>query len=308
MSFRWFIYYCTLWGGFAAYVGWAMGRIPPVGQHVLQAATKAMFLGMILAISLTMVDTLWNMRGKEGPTVLWRLLVSGLVGGAGGFLGGMLGQLLYGRTELWFFVLLGWAFTGLLIGAAPGIFDLLARMARDEETYGPLRKVLHGLLGGGVGGLLGGGCFLAMRALWGVALAERADGLWSPSAMGFVALGMCIGLLIGLAQVILKEAWIRVEAGFRSGRELILSRAETTIGRGEGCDIALFGDSGVEKLHARIIRQRNRYVLEDEDTPGGTYLNGEPVDRPTTLRAGDLIEMGRSALRFGERQKRGEGE
>jgi hypothetical protein len=304
MSFRWFIYHCTLWGGCAAYLGWGMGRIPPVGHHVVQAAVKAMFLGMLVALCLTIVDTLWNMTGKEGVTIIWRLLVSGLVGGAGGFLGGMLGQLLYSRTQMWLFVLLGWTFTGLLIGTSPGIFDLLSRMAREEETDGPRRKVLHGLIGGGVGGLIGGGFFLAMRGLWGAALAERADEFWSPSAMGFVVLGMCIGLLIGLAQVILKEAWIRVEAGFRAGRELILSQTETTIGRAEGCDIGLFGDSGVEKLHARILHERGRYVLQDEDTQGGTYLNGEEIDRPTTLRAGDLIEMGRSALRFGERQKR----
>ena len=61
--------------------------------------------------------------------------------------------------------------------------------------------------------------------------------------MGFVALGMCIGLLIGLAQVILKEAWVRVEAGFRAGREMILSKPEVTIGRAESCDIGLFGDA-----------------------------------------------------------------
>ena len=30
--------------------------------------------------------------------------------------------------------------------------------------------------------------------------------------------------MIGLAQVILKEAWIKVDAGFRAGRELILHR------------------------------------------------------------------------------------
>jgi hypothetical protein len=292
-----------LWGGCAAYIGWAMGRIPPINQHVLQAAVKGMFLGMIVAVGLTMVDSLWNLAGKDAVMVVGRLLVGGFVGGAGGFVGGMLGQILYFRTQLSLFLIVGWTITGLLIGASPGIFDLLVRLARNESARGAARKVLHGVLGGGVGGLLGGVLFLGLRGLWSAAFAERTDELWSPSATGFVVLGMCIGLLIGLAQVILKEAWIRVEAGFRAGRELILSRAETTIGRGERCDVALFGDSGVEKLHARIRLEGGRYMLEDEDTPGGTYLNGYLVDRQTPLRAGDLIEMGRSALRFGERQK-----
>jgi hypothetical protein len=141
-------------------------------------------------------------------------------------------------------------------------------------------------------------------SIWGALLGSRTDEYWSPSASGFVVLGLCIGLMIGLAQVILKEAWIRVEAGFRPGRELILSRAETTIGRGEQCDIGLFGDAEVEKLHARIVHQKGRYLLEDADTPSGTYLNGIAVTRPTPLRAGDVIELGRCVLRFGERQKR----
>ena len=85
MSFRWFIYHCTLWGGCAAYIGWVMGRLPPISHHVVQAAVKAMFLGMVVAVCLTMVDTLWNLTGKEGLTITWRLLVSGLVGGGGGF-------------------------------------------------------------------------------------------------------------------------------------------------------------------------------------------------------------------------------
>jgi hypothetical protein len=303
MSFRWFIYYCTLFGGCAAFVGWALGRLP-AGQHVVLAALQGMFLGIVLALGLTLVDAVWNFTGREGVGVIFRLLVAGFTGGVGGFVGGMLGQILYSRTQLSLFLIVGWTITGLLIGVAPGMYDLLVRLAQDDAVGPARRKVVNGLLGGGLGGLLGGVLFLGLRAVWGLALAERAEEFWSPSATGFVALGLCIGFLIGLAQVILKEAWVRVEAGFRAGRELILSRGETTIGRGERCDIALFGDSEVEKLHARIVLQGGRYLLEDEGTPGGTYLNGREVTRPTPLRAGDLIEVGRAALRFGERQKR----
>jgi pSer/pThr/pTyr-binding forkhead associated (FHA) protein len=115
---------------------------------------------------------------------------------------------------------------------------------------------------------------------------------------------MCIGLLIALAQVILSEAWLRVDQGFRAGRELILSKAEITIGRAESCDLGLFGDPTVEKLHARIVQKGDRYLIDDNRTPGGTFLNGERVDGPTPLRSGDEIRVGRCVLRFGERQKR----
>src|SRR5262245_50496122 len=147
MSFRSFIYYCSLGGGCAAYLGWVLGRLPPLEQSVGRAAVQGMFLGMALAVGLTLIDALWNLAASEGLQVGWRVLVGGFVGGLGGFTGGALGQLLYGRTRLSVFVLLGWAFTGLLIGLAPGLYDLFARLMRDEDTRGARRKVLNGLLG-----------------------------------------------------------------------------------------------------------------------------------------------------------------
>jgi pSer/pThr/pTyr-binding forkhead associated (FHA) protein len=119
-----------------------------------------------------------------------------------------------------------------------------------------------------------------------------------------VALGILIGLMIGLAQVILKDAWLKVEEGFRAGRELILSRPEITIGRAEGCDIGLFGDQRVEKLHARIVQKDGRYVIEDTGTPHGTFVNNQRINGPTPLNTGDLIRVGRNILRFAEHARR----
>ena len=123
-------------------------------------------------------------------------------------------------------------------------------------------------------------------------------------AIGLVILGLCIGLLIGLAQVFLKEAWLKVAQGFRAGRELMLAKDETTIGRAESCDLGLFGDNTIERLHARILLKNNRYLLADAETPGGTFLNEERVSKPTPLKSGDKIGVGNSVIEFGERQKR----
>jgi MFS family permease len=259
---------------------------------------------MAVAVVLTLVDVLWHSWGREGAEVSLRVLVAGLVGGLGGFAGGLAGQLLYATTQLSVFLILGWTITGVLIGVAPGLYDLLARLARDEDATGARKKVVNGLLGGSLGGLVGGAVFLLVGGFWSLVFSGRSAEFWSPAATGFVALGLCIGLLIGLAQVILKTAWITVVSGFRAGRELLLSRGEMVIGRAEGCDIPLFGDAFVEKQHARIVMEDGRYLLEDLDSPGGTYLNGRPVTRPTPLHAGDLIEVGRSSLRFGERVRR----
>jgi hypothetical protein len=305
VSFRLFIYYCALCGGCAAYLGWALGYLlSGVDHHVARAALRGFYLGLMVALGLGLVDALWNTARGQVLGVVLRVVLAVGVGCIGGLLGGGIGQILYSSTHLSLFLIVGWTITGLLIGAAPGMYDFLDRLMKDESTHGARRKVVNGLLGGAVGGLLGGTLYLLLLSAGEMMLREQAGRFWSPTVTGFVALGLCLGLLIGLAQVILKEAWVRVEEGFRAGRELILAKPETTIGRGEQCDIGLFGAATVEKLHARIVLKNNRYLLADADTPAGTYLNGKRIDGPTPLRSGDEIRVGNCVLRFGERQKR----
>ena len=302
MSFRWFIYYCALFGGWAALLGWALGRaLAPDTPLLLQTGVKGLFLGFLVALAVGLVDALWSLSLRQAGQVAFRAGAAVLVGCLGGLLGGVLGQALYGWTKLSVFLVLGWTITGLLIGVSVGAFEVLAGMARKEDLAGARRKLVNGFLGGAVGGLLGGVLFLLLKLWPSQAQEER---LWSPGAVGFVALGLCIGLLIGLAQVVLREAWVRVEAGFRAGRDLLLSKSETTIGRSESCDIGLFGDPGVEPRHAHIRLQGGRYVLVDAGSPGGTFLHEARITRPAALRSGDLIRVGRSVLRFGERARR----
>jgi pSer/pThr/pTyr-binding forkhead associated (FHA) protein len=97
---------------------------------------------------------------------------------------------------------------------------------------------------------------------------------------------------------------VKVEAGFRRGRELILAKPEMTIGRAESCDIGLFGDPTVERLHARIWREGNRYLLADAGTNTGTFVNDQRIIQPVPLHSGDAIRLGNCVLRFGERRKK----
>src|SRR5207302_899373 len=111
-------------------------------------------------------------------------------------------------------------------------FDYLAALVRNEGLRGVNRKLRNGLIGGFVGGLSGGILSLFLRDTWGGMFKDAdVNDLWSPSAAGYVALGACIGLAVALAQIILREAWLRVDSGFRPGRQLLLTRPETTIGR-----------------------------------------------------------------------------
>jgi hypothetical protein len=303
MSFRLFIYYCALCGGWAAFFGWVFGRIFSPHNPIGNAGIKGMFLGMLIALGLSLVDAMWNLSLKQPIQVLQRVGVAVLVGCVGGLLGGIVGQVMFSLLGVVGYVL-GWTLTGALVGTSVGVFELLSGVIRQQDLKGAQKKLIKGLIGGTVGGVIGGILAYMLRgSLTGILRAD-ADVLWSPTGWGFVALGMCIGLLVGLAQVILKEAWIKVEKGRRAGRELILSKEKTTIGRAEACDIGLFGDNQVEKLHASILLAGNRYYLEDAATPAGTYVNDRKVVGRVPLNSGDLIRVGNSVLCFRERQRR----
>jgi hypothetical protein len=306
MSFRLFIYYCAVCGGWAAFLAWAVVwgvGINDVASPLLRAGLIGAVVGGLVAGAIGFVDARLNAVGRQRLT---RVIICAGLGLAGGLAGGLIGQ---GLTILqrslpavlaWAPLCLGWILAGVLIGASVGVYDLVRARLAGEDSYASLRKTVNGILGGLLGGGVGG-------AFFGVLSVSGAEALpHSGLTVGLVILGVSIGLLVGLAQVILKEAWLKVEEGFRAGRELMLTRDVTTIGRAEGCDVGLFGDHTIEKQHARILLEGNRYLLADAGSAGGTYLNDEPVGGPTPLRSGDLIRVGRSILRFGERQKRTE--
>jgi hypothetical protein len=304
MSFRLFIYYCALCGGGGAYIGWALGRALTDSSDTLAQGVKGLFLGLLVALCLSLVDALANLSVRRPMDIAGRVLTAVMVGVLGGLLGGLIGQGLY-EAFAGVGLVIGWTLTGLLIGLSVGVFDLLHGVFQGANSRGALRKVRNGVLGGTAGGLLGGCLDLFLHSTWAELFSGKpGNQLWSPSAWGFVALGACIGLLIGLVQVILKEAWLRVEAGFRPGRELILTKPETTLGRAEACDIGLFGDPAVERLHASIRRVGDIFVLSDAGTAAGTFVNEERLLTPRELHSGDLIRMGRSVVCFRERRKK----
>ncbi|HBI44816.1 MAG TPA: hypothetical protein DDY78_18475 [Planctomycetales bacterium] len=295
MSFKLFIYYCALCGAWAAFLTWGLVQglgVGAVDSAFLRVMLIGGVLGALVAGAVGLMDAILNAKGSQRYV---RVALCMVLGGFGGLFGGLIGQVLYEYiSHLLLFI--GWIIAGSLIGASVGAFDLWRVFTTKQDLRMPLRKVINGAGGGFLGGLVGG---LVFGMVSGIEFLPH-----SGLALGLVILGLCIGLLIGLAQVFLKEAWLKVESGFRAGREVMLSKDETTIGRAESCDVGLFGDNAVERTHARIQLKDNQYVLADAETPGGTFLNGKPVQKPMPLRDGDSIGVGNCVLRFGERQKR----
>jgi hypothetical protein len=293
MSFKLFVYYCAVCGGWAALIAWGLVEwlnLPAIDSEWKRTISIGGVVGLWLAAAVGAMDALLNAVGFQR---LFRVLVCLGVGLGGGVFGSALGQLLPNRGLPLF---LGWMIVGIMIGTSIAVFDVVRAVRAAQAVGVAVRKLVNGIIGGLLGGCVGG-----LLVQW---LQDQVSLPRSRLAIGLVALGTSIGLLIGLAQIILKEAWIKVENGVRAGREMMLSRAETTIGKAESCDIGLFGDSQIERLHARILLQGNRYLLADAGSSTGTFLNEQAVTQPVQLRSGDAIRVGSSVLRFGERQKR----
>jgi ABC transport system ATP-binding/permease protein len=66
---------------------------------------------------------------------------------------------------------------------------------------------------------------------------------------------------------------------------------EMIIGRAEGSDLVI-DSPGVSRRHARIIRVKNGYQLEDLGSSNGTYVNGNRLTTFHLLQRGDVIRFG----------------
>lgn len=313
MSFRLFVYYCAVTGAWTGFMGWLLGRFVPVmGTAFFPTTLRTSLLGMLLGLSVAMglsfLDASFNLSLRQLGRVLLRVIAAILLGVFGGLFGSFVGGALFYLTQGTFIegasFVLGWTIVGVFLGASISWFEVFSSLMTKKDFGGASRKFIKCVIGGTAGGILGGILARVLSTVAGNLTGKDVEGLWSPTAMGFVAIGACIGLLVGLAQIILKEAWIKVEAGFRPGREMLISKEKTSIGRAEGSDIALFGDAGVEKTHAHIVLDGGRYYLEDQQSPGGTFVNDSRVNGRFALKAGDLIRVGKSVLRFNERTKR----
>jgi hypothetical protein len=179
-----------------------------------------------------------------------------------------------------------WVARGLawmVFGAAGGLVYGIVGMSSKKTLYG----VLGGVIGAGLGGVL----FDPIAMLTHGGAASRA--------VGFALVGLATGVAVGLVESALKDRWLYVTAGPLAGKQFILYKPHTVVGSDQKCDIYLFKDSNIAKEHAIIDLAGSRIMLR---AIGDTFVNGQPV-RQQVLMSGAVVQIGRYAFRYQERQR-----
>jgi len=326
MSLQAKTYLNLLAGGLAGFLAWVLTdltgwfgdifqphRVVRLGlfgepKFLLYGAIFGLLLGLLLAV----VDSLSVGSRRR---MMQTLSLGAGIGAFGGWVGLWLGQTMFALiyplsglepdgvvcTPGQFFVLLigralGYAFVGGIVGASQGAVSRSSLVVRQ------------GAFGGLIGGFLGGTVF------------QILNGLEFPSALSrlvaLVAVGALAGFFVGLVQNLFKQAWIREVLGRNEGKEYLIAKPITTIGRDELSDIGLFGDPTIAPTHVAIeaLAAQNRHRLRfvgEGGKRGATYqpplVNGQPVAGEQWLADGDTIQLGKRTLLFHEKATRRSG-
>lgn len=85
--------------------------------------------------------------------------------------------------------------------------------------------------------------------------------------------------------------------GLDMGRVYSLADGTNDIGRSEEVRVRI-RDRAVSRKHARLKKKGIACILEDLDSPNGVFVNGSPLNDKRPLSHGDIIELGRTLLRF----------
>ena len=73
-----------------------------------------------------------------------------------------------------------------------------------------------------------------------------------------------------------------------------------TLGRARDNDVSLNLDKEISRRHAVIKLNEDKFVIQDQNSLNGTYVNNERVEAPRPLQDGDVIFIGVSELIYQE--------
>jgi pilus assembly protein CpaF len=74
-------------------------------------------------------------------------------------------------------------------------------------------------------------------------------------------------------------------------QELIVEKAEVTMGRLSGNDLVL-NKGNVSKYHAKLVLKDGKYIVVDLKSTNGTFVNGKKIEGPQVVKPSDKIYVG----------------
>ncbi|MEM1348239.1 MAG: GGDEF domain-containing protein [Myxococcota bacterium] len=92
------------------------------------------------------------------------------------------------------------------------------------------------------------------------------------------------------------QAYLIVLSGPEVGHMHKIEEPSLVLGRQAGVGMRI-NDAGVSRQHARLVRDSSGGIfIEDLGSVNGTFLNGDPLERPLQLRDGDKITLGSTTI------------
>ena len=85
--------------------------------------------------------------------------------------------------------------------------------------------------------------------------------------------------------------------GGRAGESFRPAGARTRIGRSPDCDVFL-DDVTVSRKHAILVERTGDFLIEDEGSLNGTFVNRKRIESATRLESGDEVQIGKYRLSF----------
>lgn len=83
-----------------------------------------------------------------------------------------------------------------------------------------------------------------------------------------------------------------------AGQLFALTAPTTIVGRETTSDIVLSADTTISRTHARLANEGGNFVVYDNGSSNGTFVNGMRLSAPVALAPGDIVQFGGSKFRF----------
>jgi hypothetical protein len=289
-------FYLGIAGVVGALVGWGICEPFFVDSHTGSRWGNFFMLPVVVMFTCLGLGVAESIVERSGKKALIRGLLSLALGIVFGFIFDRFANIIYmiGREIIaslgvetnrspafWLVRGIAWAVFGVAGGIVYGLVDRSGR------------KTKYGILGGLIGAGLGGALFDP------ISFVTRSGSASVSRGVGFGLLGLATGVAIGIVESALKDRWLYVASGPLAGKQFILYKPLTTIGSSQSSDIYLFKDTSILPRHG-VIELRGAQTFLRSDGP--VFVSGAPA-RNRALQSGDLIQIGRYAFHFRERQR-----